>query len=184
MGNDFGETTQIKAQYTIREAAQLLDISYSTANRYVASGRLRAQTVGDIYLIAHDDLTHFKQSLPGRPNQKRPREWHVSRQDNAFVVTTIEADLCTGVATADFAQELEKLKLSEEYVFPGTIARYIFSDNEMPRHVQFLFVWRQSVMPTTQAEMEAALAGLRAVLEGVLDWTHARYGTANVWMHT
>lgn len=77
---------------------------------------------------------------------------------------------------------LEKMKRGNTHLFQGTVARYILSYEETARHVQFFFVWRQTVMPEPQ-DLIRQLDALRTTLDSVLAWDEATYRTTRIWMH-
>jgi excisionase family DNA binding protein len=181
MANESNKIYKLENHFTIRQAAEMLGVSYTSANRYVREGQLEAQEFGDIYLVSRESIENFKPKIAGRPRESVPK-WHFPAQKNELVVTTIEAHLSTGSTMADCKRELAKIKPGEDYAFPGTIARYIWFDRSTPELVQFFFVWRETVMPE-EAEIEEMLTALQAALGGTLDWSTARYGTGQVLMH-
>lgn len=172
----------IEGYLTARDAAAELGISYKSVQRHVKNGVLKAKKVGGVYFIPQAEIEHFKPRLSGRPRGSVP-QWRFSPEGNRQVATSVEADLRAGVTEAAFEEALEAVKRNEEHLFVGTIARYVLSDEETPRRVQFLLIWRETVMPPP-AEVEQALTALRATLAAVLDWQTARSSTQRVWMHT
>ena len=45
--------------YTVKEVAELLQVSKMTVSRYIHSGKLKSSNLGLIYRIADDDLRKF-----------------------------------------------------------------------------------------------------------------------------
>jgi excisionase family DNA binding protein len=175
------EIPELEGQLTLHEAAELLGITYSTAQRHVQSGNLQATRKGHMYFVTHEAVANFKPKIAGRPRASVPK-WHFPAQKNELIVTTIEAKLGVGITMADCQRALARIKPGDDYAFPGTIARYIWFDRSAPERVQFFFVWRETVMPE-EAEIEEMLTALRTTLGGTLDWATARYGTGQVLMH-
>jgi hypothetical protein len=180
--DEYPNIPQVKGYISIPDAAKKLGITYQAVHRYILAGRLKAQRIADVTVIADEDLAQFKRGKPGRPRTSVP-PWRFSPEGNEQIGTSIEGDLRAGVHEDDFARALAQVKASEDYLFAGTIARYVLSDEETPRRVQFLLIWRQTVMPE-RAEIEQALVNLQTLLAPVLDWGSARVHTQRVWMHT
>jgi excisionase family DNA binding protein len=167
---------------TVQEAAKLLGISETNVHRHIQNDHIKATMLGGRYIILREDVLNFKRGLSGRPRTSVPK-WRFSLEGNAQIGTSVEADLLEGVTRQDFVQALEQVKSSGNYLFEGTIARYVMSDKETPRRVQFLLIWRETVMPSEE-EIEQELAALRATLTHVLAWETARSSTQLIWMHT
>lgn len=167
---------------TVQGAAKLLGISDKNVHRHIQNGNIKATMLGGRYVILRDDVLNFRRGMAGRPRTSVPR-WRFSPEGNEQIGTSVEADLLEGVTEKDFLRALEQIKKSGAHLFEGTIARYVLSDRETPRRVEFLLIWRETVMPP-QAEIEQALAALRVPLAGVLAWETARHRTKRIWMHT
>src|SRR5712692_6564962 len=116
---------KLKDYLTSKEAAEELGITDKSVQRHIKNGRLEGEKVGGRYFIHREDLAKFKPNLSGRPRASVP-QWHFPAKKNELVVTTIEADLSTGVSMAEYRRALAKIKSGERYLFPGTIARYIW----------------------------------------------------------
>ncbi len=63
-------STTMPGFYTIDEAAEYLGIAGGGVSRYCRLGRIKAQRVGQAWLIKHDDLLAFKKKprRAGNPN--------------------------------------------------------------------------------------------------------------------
>ena len=173
---------QAKGYFSVGEAAKELGLRPSTVYQYIREGAIKAEKVGNTIIIQRKEIASYQRGLSGRPRSTVP-EWRFSPEGNELIGTTVETDLREGIDAADFKRALAEVKQSEKHLFKGTIARYILSDRRTPKRVQFLFIWRQTVMPS-EAEIEEMLKALRAALEDVLVWETARYGTSLIWMHT
>jgi excisionase family DNA binding protein len=167
---------------TVGEAAKLLGMTYKTTHRHVVLGDLKGIKKGGRYLIPRTDIEHFKRRLAGRPRTSTP-QWRFSPEGNLQIGTRVEVDLREGVSEEAFVRALEKVKRSDAHLFEGTIARYVMSDEHNLRRVQFLLIWRETVMPATD-DIEQALAALGRELNSVLAWEGARSSTQRIWMHT
>src|SRR6266851_7335160 len=126
----------IEGYFTIKEAAEELDLNYKSVQRHVKNGVIPATKVGGVYFIPKVEIENFKPRLAGRPRSSVP-QWRFSVGGNRQIGTSIEARLREGVDEEAFTRTLEKIKRSEEYLFEGTIARYVLSSEQDPRHVQF-----------------------------------------------
>lgn len=176
--NDSG----IDGYLSVKDAAIELGLSYKSVQRHVKNGALKAKKVSGVYFIPQAEVERFKPRLSGRPRSSVP-QWRFSPEGNLQIGTSVEASLREGVSEQEFVRVLEKIKRSEAYLFEGTIARYVLSEQEDLRHVQFLFIWRETVMPEPAA-IERALAALGNALTSVLAWEEARITTQRIWMHT
>ena len=160
----------------------MLGVAYNTALGYVHSGKLKAKMISGVHVIPRKEIENFKRGLAGRPRTSVPK-WRFSPEGNELIGTSVEAELRAGVSEEDFVKALDKVRRDKHLLFEGTIARYVMSNRREPRRVQFLLLWRQTVMPP-EDEIEKALTALRSILANVLDWSTASSSTQRVWMHT
>lgn len=176
------DNSEIDKFLTVQEAAQLLGMTYKTTHRHVVNGDLKGTKKGGRYLISRTEVEHFKRGMAGRPRTSTPK-WRFSPEGNLQIGTSIEARLREGVSEQAFTRALEKIKLSDNYLFEGTIARYVLSNEQDLSRVQFLLIWRETVMPPPEM-IEQALAALGKALSSVLIWESASSSTQRIWMHT
>jgi hypothetical protein len=80
-------------------------------------------------------------------------------------------------------KRLEEIKQEDQYLFPGTVARFIVRSETFPGQVEISLIWRSTAMPD-EAAREKALADFQQVLADVLDWDTAQYNEGQVLMHT
>jgi excisionase family DNA binding protein len=166
---------------SIKQAAKALGLRPSTVYQYVREEKITSEVVADKTVIRRSEITDYKHRIAGRPRKSVPR-WFFTAKNNELLVTTIDVDLRSEPGAPDFRQALEKIKQEDAYLFPGTIARYIWRDHENEGLVRFLFIWRRTAMPSDDA-IEAMQAALRSALSHVLDWEAARYSVGTVVMH-
>jgi excisionase family DNA binding protein len=167
---------------TSKEAGEILGITNKSVQRHIMNGELRAVKRGGRYFIHRDEVANFKPCMGGRPRKNTPL-WRFAPEGCEWIATSVEAELRKGITDDAFIQALERVKRSEEYLFPGTIARYVLGEAEDLRQVEILLIWRESSMPSS-AEIKAELAALGKALSAVLDWSTARVRTRRVWRHT
>ena len=60
----------MSAQLTVNQAAIELGVTPGRVRTLIASGRLKAEKVGPIYLIKPRDLAAVRERKPGRPKRK------------------------------------------------------------------------------------------------------------------
>ena len=166
---------------TIGEAAKLLGMSYKTAHHHVINGDLKGTKKGGRYLIPRTEIETFKRSLGGQPRKNVP-PWRSAPEGHKLIATVVEVEVREGITYDAFVQALDRIKRGEEYIFPGTIARYVLGDAKN-RTVEFLLIWRESSMPSSVA-LGDTLAALGKALSAVLDWDTVRVCTRPVWLHT
>ena len=121
---------------TSNEAGEILGMTNKSVQRHIMSGEIHAIKRGGRYFIHREEVEHFKPRASGRPRGSVP-QWRFSPEGNRQIATSVEADLRAGVTEDLFEQALEAVKRSEDHLFIGTIARYVLSDQQTPRRVQF-----------------------------------------------
>lgn len=165
---------------SIKEAAKMLGLAYTTVHEYVSEGRLKAVRAADVILIPVEEVRNFRPHISGRPRTSIP-PWRIAREDNTLSQTTISVQMRGGKQDA-FLQRLEEIRTRKEHLFPGTVARYIAGSNKQPGTIEITFIWRSSVMPD-EAKRQEALQAFQHALADVVDWTTARYDDGTVFMH-
>ena len=170
----------VQEYVSIKDAAKMLGLAYTTVHEYVSEGRIKAGRVADVIVIPVEEVRNFKPNISGRPRTSVP-QWRIAREDNTLSQTTITVQLRAGKQEA-FLQRLEEVRSKKEHLFPGTVARYIAGSHHRPNVVEITFIWRSSVMPD-EATRQKALKAFQDALADVVDWTKARYDDGPVFMH-
>ncbi len=166
---------------SIKEAADILNLSANRVYEFVMEGRLSGVRAADVIMIPLDEVKRFKRGSTGRPRKNQPK-WRVSPRHDALHTTLIFVSLFAGKEEI-FAEKLSEIRRAEKHTFPGTVARYMIISDTVPNQVQILLVWRNSIMPD-RADLERELEALRQELADVLDWSTAQYHHGKVFMHT
>ena len=170
----------VPGYFSIKEAAKLLGLSPSRVYEYVEDGRLPSVRAAHVILIPVEKVKTFKPNISGRPRKSIP-QWRISPEDNKLLSTTILVQMRDNQAA--LMRKLEKVKQKEQYLFPGTVSRFVIKNDTIPGQVEILLIWRSSVAPTEEVR-EQALDEFRHVLADVLDWNTAQYNYGQVLMHT
>jgi excisionase family DNA binding protein len=165
---------------SIKDAAKMLGLAYTTVHEYVSEGRLRAVRAADVILLPVEEVRNFKPNISGRPRTSIP-QWRIAREDNTLSQTTISVQLREGKRDT-FLQRLEEIRTKKEHLFPGTVARYIAGSSKRPNSIKITFIWRSSVMPD-EATRRESLKAFQDALADLVDWTTARYNDGIVFMH-
>jgi excisionase family DNA binding protein len=165
---------------SVKEAAQILNVSDKRVYFYIEVGRLPAVWAADVLMIKREDIENFKRRASGRERKINPL-WRFSTGENTQYMTTIHVRMRAGKGLA-LQERLRAIKSSGEHLFPGTIARYI-SSGRTAGHVLIVLVWRGSIMPDEQTR-DKELAAFRDALADVLDWESAQYDHGTILMHT
>ncbi len=73
---------------------------------------------------------------------------------------------------------VEKLNAMQEqqYLFPGTMQRYVFEDDDDPSNVTISLIWKDTEMPD-ESVIQQELSDFKQELADVLDWNTAQYRT-------
>lgn len=177
--SEMSDVSGIPGYVSIKEAAKILNLAPNTVYEYVAEGRLSSFRAAHVIMIPLAEVQAFRPSIAGRPRKRLP-VWRIPPNDNLLFMTSIEVTLFPGQHET-FLKRLEVLK-REDYIFPGTVARYIAGDAASPESIEIVLVWRSSVMPDEE-DREQALDAFRHALTDVLDWKTARYKHGRVFMH-
>jgi hypothetical protein len=80
-------------------------------------------------------------------------------------------------------QKLEGIRKKRQYIFPGTVMRYMAQSDTCLELIILVLVWRGTVMPEETARQEE-LEKFKRTLDDVLDWSTAQYSNGQVLMHT
>ncbi len=172
---------KISEYATVKEAAEILNISDKMVYFYIENRRLRAVRASNLLLIPLVELENFKQKSVGRPRTKTPA-WRISSKDNALFVTAIRVQI-RAEQQDQLQKKLEHMRREGLHDFPGTIARYIIGYEKSPDKLEILLIWKTSVTPAESAR-EEVLEAFRQALTDVLDWNTAEYDDGTVFMHT
>jgi len=171
----------IPGYVSVKEAAKLLGLSPRTIYDYVEEERLPGARVADVIAIPVEALRQFKREPSGRPRKNTPL-WRISSGDNEQFMTFILVQEQAGQHDA-LLGKLEVIRKKKQYLFPGTVMRYVAESGTFPGQVILVLVWRGTVMPD-EAAREKALEAFRQALADVLDWTTAQYNSGQVLLHT
>jgi hypothetical protein len=164
-----------------REAAKILGVSERRIRLYIEMKRLPAVRAADVLMLPLEEVKHFQRKIIGRPRINTPA-WRISASENTQFFTTIAVQLRAHQEKL-LLQRLAEIRQAGQYIFPGTVARYIVRSATVPGQVEITLVWRKIIMPN-EIEREQALEAFRRALADVLDWSTAQYSSGEVLMHT
>lgn len=159
----------------------MLGISDKRVYAYVEEGRLPAVRAAHVIMIPVEEVKKFKPKISGRPRKHTPM-WRSSPEENKLLTTSIRVRVQPG-QDKKLQQRLEGMKQTDEYIFSGTIARYIVDSKSRPGNIEIILIWRSTTMPDEMAR-EQALDRFRQGLASVLDWNSAQYDHGEVILHT
>jgi excisionase family DNA binding protein len=166
---------------SIKEAAEILNLSANRVYEFVMEGRLSGVRAADVIMIPLEEVKQFKRGSTGRP-RKNQAKWRLSSRLDALITTLIFVSMYDGKQGA-FAEKLAEIRQKETHTLSGTIARFVMMSDTTPNQVQILLIWRSSLMPEW-TDLERELDALRQELADVLDWDTAQYSHGKVFMHT
>ena len=179
--NEGDDIPRLIGYVSVKEAAEILNISDKMVYFYIESRRLHAVRASNLLLISTDELEKFKQRSVGRPRTKTPG-WRISTKDNLLFVITINVKIRSGRHDS-LTKKLEEIRKNGNHCFAGTVARYIIHYHSSPDSIEIQLVWKTSIMPD-ETTRQQALAAFQQELADVLDWQSARYEDGTVLMHT
>src|SRR5258708_38962315 len=174
---------ELPGYITVKEATKILGVSDTRVYFYIEKGRLHAVWAGNNLMIPLEEITKLRATIqpPGRPRRNTPL-WRISSGENTQFITQITLFM-QPQKQALFEQKLEEIRESKRHLFPGTVARYVVSDDAKHEQVHMILVWRGTVMPD-EATRQQELDMLKQELADVLDWSNAQYKHGKVFMHT
>src|SRR4051812_45780735 len=143
--NEDDEIPKLSGYVSVKEAAEILNISDKMVYFYIESKRLPAVRASNILLVSTEELEKFKQKSVGRPRTKTPG-WRISTKDNALFVTSINVQIRAGKQN-ELAKRLEVIRRSGTHNFVGTVGRYIIRYDSSPDRVEILLTWKTSAAP-------------------------------------
>ena len=166
---------------SIKEAAKMLGVSDKRVYAYIEDGRLPAVRAAHVIMIPIEEVKKFKPKISGRPRKNTPA-WRTSPEENLLLTTSIFVPLRIDQLER-LQQRLEELKQDSEYLFPGTVARYILLSKTHPGNLEVLLIWRSSLMPD-EITRRQEIDDFRQALADMLDWPNARYDEGQALFHT
>jgi excisionase family DNA binding protein len=165
----------------VEEAAKRLGISKTRIYGYINDGRLRAVKASHTLMIPVQEIENYKRNITGRPRKSTP-VWRIPPEDNHLHITLIFVEAFPNKIDT-LRKRLVEIKTSENFIFPGTIARYISQSETYPERVEIELIWRGATMPD-ETERERELEAFRQKLADVLDWSKAQYSNSKILLHT
>jgi excisionase family DNA binding protein len=178
--NESNGIPRITGYVSVKEAAEILNVSDKMIYFYIENKRLHAVRASNILLIPIEELESFKQKSVGRPRTKTPA-WKTSYKDNTLFAISINVQVQAGKHN-DLIEQLEKVKREGSHTFPGTVSRYIIGYEAASERIEILLIWKTGMAPS-ESTREQALEEFRQALADVVDWTTARYDDGTVFMH-
>lgn len=165
----------------IKEAAKMLGVSDKRVYAYIEEGRLPAVRAAHVIMIPVEEVRKFQPKISGRPRKNTPA-WRTSPEDNLLLTTSIFVQIKAN-QQKKLHQKLEEIKQTEDYIFPGTVARYIIWSKTHPERLEVLLIWRSTTIPDEMTRKQA-FSALQQELNDLLDWSTARYDEGEAFLHT
>lgn len=175
------DTSNTRDFVTTNEAAEMLGLSYYTVYEYVREKRLFAERIGGIYMIPRKAVEEFKPKPTGRTRAKPP-PWRMYRAGAKVRGMDIKVQVRVDQQER-LIEKLNAIQEEQQYLFPGTMQRYVFEDEATPKTITISLIWKDTEMPD-ETIIQQELAGFRAELADVLDWETAEYTTKKAIIHT
>jgi excisionase family DNA binding protein len=161
----------IPGYVSVQEAAKLIKLSESRIYGLFREKRLPRHKVGNMYLVAIEDIERFKRNPTGRL-RKSPPKWRVYRGGGKLFTTEMQVKIRAGQRER-LLRKLEAIRKGERHTLTGSIARYVLLDRTAPDTVTLWLVWKDSEMPD-QVTHEREMADFQAELADMLDWDSAQ----------
>ncbi|SRR6266571_2764209 len=175
------DTSNTRDFVTTNEAAEMLGLSYYTVYEYVREKRLLAERIGGIYMIPRKAVEEFRPKPTGRTRAKPP-PWRTYRAGAKVRGMDIKVRVREGQQER-LAEKLNTIQEEQQYLFPGTMQRYIFEDETPPKTITISLIWKDTEMPD-ETIIQQELEALKRELAEVLEWETAEYTTKRAIIHT
>jgi excisionase family DNA binding protein len=179
--SNYADVPDLPGYVSVEEAAKRLGISKTRVYGYINDGRLRAVKASQTLMIPVQEIENYKRNITGRPRKSTPI-WRIPPKDNDLHITLIFVEAFPDKINI-LKKRLIEIKTSENFIFPGTIARYISQSETQPGRIEIELVWRGAAMPD-EPERERELEAFRQKLADVLDWSKAQYSNSKILLHT
>ncbi len=166
---------------TTNEAAKQLGVSYYTVYEYIREKRLVAEMVSGVYIIPKKAVEEFKAKPTGR-TRVRPPSWRVYRAGAQVRGLDIAVQVRAG-QQARLLEKLRRLLEKQDYLFHGTMQRYIFEDEADPSHIIISLIWKDTELPD-ESVLDQDLDSFKDAFADVLDWSSVRYTQKRAIIHT
>ena len=175
------DTSNERDFVTTSEAAEALGVSYYTVYEYIKEKRLIAEMVGGIYMIPKKAVQEFKAKPTGRI-RTQPPNWRKYRAG----AKVRGMDIRVRIRASQQKRLIEKLEAildAQNYLFPGTMQRYVFEEEAEPNYIVFSLIWKDTEMPD-ETVIQQDLKPLQAELADVLDRDTVQYTIKQAIIHT
>ncbi|HEY0752344.1 MAG TPA: helix-turn-helix domain-containing protein [Ktedonobacteraceae bacterium] len=163
------------------EAAQRLEVTKDRLYQWVKQARLTPYTVGNAFTFREQDIANFERNPTGRRRKGSP-SWRVYKGDVKVLVTTIIVQV-RNEQQRQLVAKIDAMREADEFIFPGSIARYIVPDDEEFKQIQILLIWKNTEMPD-EAARQAHLDLFQQDFADVLDWSTAQIKTTEALTYT
>jgi hypothetical protein len=172
---------RIPGHVPVKEAAAKLGLSEERVLQHIRASHLPSRKVDGRYMIPVQAVEEFHRKPHGRV-RTTPAPWRVYRAGARVHVLQIEVQLYPGKENILY-EKLHTLLEEQQHLFPGTMQRYISTDEAEPRCVSLLLVWKDTEL-TDEATLQRDLDIFKNEFAEILDWETARYITKQAIIHT
>ncbi len=163
------------------KAAKMLGLSKRRLTDYINQDRLPSKRVGRVHFVRIVDVENLKLNPSGRKH-KQPPAWRNYKNSGKVLATELVVPVRAGQQEA-LTERLQAIRDAEEHIFPGTIARYVVSDDPNLQTIRIWLLWKTVEMPSDE-ERQTHLSTFQGALADLLDWDTAHSQTTEVLLHT
>ncbi len=157
---------------SVKEAAAILGLKENRVWYYIRLNRLPARKIDGRSMIPEQAVQDFHIKPRGRVRTDPP-PWRAYRGGanvcGLQIITRIEPAQLQSVQ-----DRLQSIEQEQTYLFPGTMQRYIFVDENDPHILLVQLIWKDTEL-TDEASLMSDLEAFKAELSDLLDWTTASY---------
>lgn len=175
------EYLYIPGHVPVKKVAELLGFSEDRVHHLIQEGRLSARKVGGRYMIPQQAVENFTRSPHGRVRTK-PTQWRTYRSGANVRGMEIRVQIRAG-QQEQLAQKILAMRENQQHLFPGTMHRYMFTDETHAATLILLLVWKNTDLPD-ETTIAHELDSFKVEFADVLDWGTAQYSTLDASAYT
>lgn len=176
------EYLTIPGHMPVKAAAALLGLSEERVLQHVRAGRLPGHKVDGRYMLPVEAVEQFRREPHGRI-RTRPAPWRLYRGGARVHTLRIETTARPG-HEQEVIRRVTALAATQEHLFPGTMQRYVFTDEATPPQITILLIWKDTELAGGEAQLQQALKAFKEEFADVFNWERARYALTHALAYT
>lgn len=175
------EYLRIPGHVPVKEAAAMLGLSEERVLQHIRAQHLPSHKIDGRYMIPIQAVEDFQRKPHGRV-RKKPAPWRIYRAGAIVCSMQIEVQIKAG-KLQEIQEKFQTIIQKQQYLFPGTMQRYILASPDSPDNLTILLIWKDTELTDINV-LQSNLEEFKAAFSEFLDWEHASYSTKQALIHT